>query len=244
MKNKNRSIGYRTLLVVLCCIFVYSAFQTGKILYNYYIGTKIYTNIQKEAGTEDGLGEIDFDALAKENSDIKGWIYSENTLINYPIVQGRDNSYYLTHTFDEQYNPKGSIFIDANNPEPFKDFNTIIYGHRMKDRSMFNSIAEYKDEKFYKKNKKMIIVTPEEKFNLEIFSIMTIPANSDLYRISFNSDMEKQEYIDYIQSHSETKMPVDVKKTDNIVMLSTCTNVNENERIVVYGKLSEFNKEK
>ena len=242
MKEDKKSIGYRILLVILALIFAYSAFQVGKILYDYYAGTKAYTNIQKIAGIDDKLSKIDFDALYKVNSDVKGWILSENTLINYPIVQGKDNSYYLTHMFNKEYNPKGSIFIDANNPDPFKDFNTIIYGHRMKDRSMFNSIANYADEEFYKKHKKMIIVTPEKRYYLKIFSIMTIPADSDLYKIYFGSDSEKEEYINFVKSNSETKMDVNVDPTDNIVMLSTCTNHDQNERIVVYGKLTDFRK--
>ena len=92
---------------------------------------------------------VDFDGLHQTNADVIGWIYIEDTNINYPIVQGTDNKYYVDHMVDGTKNGAGSIFMDYRNALDFSDPNTVIYGHNMKNKTMFAHITEYKDPEFF-----------------------------------------------------------------------------------------------
>ena len=203
--------------------------------------TKEYKQVQvvAEQKKKEFDGNVDFQSLLKENEDVKAWLYSENTVINYPIVQGEDNQFYLYRMINKQWNGKGSLFIDFRNEKPFEDFNTVVYGHRMKDGSMFHSLVDYRDKKYFNKHKKTMLITPEHKYDLYIFGVVTIPADSDKYKFSFSGQSEKQEYLDWIKENSEIDTCVLATPEDNIVMLSTCTYEFDDARLVVYGKLVE-----
>lgn len=245
---------YRIIIFILCCIIGFCLYKIGGILYEYHKGTSAYNEIQKLAGVtheidkieEKGMDRfdyVDFEALAKKNEDIRAWIYSRNTVINYPIVQGRNNEYYLYRMFNREWNGKGSLFIDANCEHPFEDFNTIIYGHRMKDGSMFHDLIKYRDKAYYEKHRIMYLLTPDKRYKVRIFGVLTIPADSDFYRLSFIDDADKEGYINDVKTGSETPMDVEVTSADRIIMMSTCTYEFEDARLVVFGKLEEIKNE-
>lgn len=239
-KKKKNSWIYRIMMLILICIIGFSLYKIGTILYEYYIGTKEYNQTAQLAGADGEFdGNVDFAALLKKNKDVKAWIYSKDTPINYPILQSKDNDFYLYRMMNKEWNGKGSLFIDYRNEKPFEDFNTIIYGHRMKDGSMFHSLIEYRDKEYYNKHKKMMLITPKEKYDLIIFGVVTIPADSDMYKLDFYSDQEKQNYLDWIIKNNETDMGVKASAKDKIVMMSTCTYEYDDARLVVYGKLVE-----
>ena len=239
-KKKSNKWVYRIVIGILCIIICVCLYKIGTIVYGYYQGTKAYKEVQEIAGAETGAGNIDFDALLKENQDTKAWLYSKDTVINYPVVQAADNDFYLYRLFNKEWQVKGSLFIDYRVENPFEDFVTTIYGHRMKDKSMFWCLGDYRDEEYYKKHKKMEVLTPEKNYDMEIFSVVTAPADSDLYKFSFYDDNEKQQYINTVKELNETEMDdIDVSPSDSIVMLSTCTYEFEDARILVFGKLVE-----
>lgn len=244
-KKKGNTL-YRIIFVVLIIIIAFCLYKIGTILYEYHVGTKEYDSVQKLAGIEAEAftGEVDFDALAKKNEDVKGWIYSKDTVINYPVVQGGDNQYYLYRMINGEYNNKGSIFIDYRCEKPFESFNTIIYGHRMKDGSMFNSLTKYRDKSYFNEHKTLMLVTPEKKYDIVVFGVVTIPSDSEMYKYQFYSTEEKTVYLDWIRSNSEIDTGVKASKDDKIVMLSTCTYEFEDARLVVYGKLVEMEEDK
>ncbi len=244
-KKKKSSWLFKVIVTALLLIIAVSGYNIAKILWEYHEGTSAYKEIQQvaNAGAEEKKGEIDFDALKKKNKDVKAWLYSEGTPINYPVVQGPDNQYYLYRMFNGEYNGKGSLFIDFRCEKPFRDFNTIIYGHRMKDGSMFHDLIEYRDKSYYEKHKIMQLTTPKKKYDVHVFAVVTIPADSDLYRSSFRSDVEKENYLQQILAKNETEMGVSVSSEDHIVMLSTCTYEYDDARLVVYGKLVEREEE-
>lgn len=241
-EKKKGGLLYKLVMLVLIGIIVFCLYQVGTILYGYHKGDKQYNQVQQVAGTDQAekfTGDVDFESLKEQNADVRAWIYSEGTVINYPVVQGPDNDYYLYRMFNGEYNGAGSIFIDYRHENPFEDFNTIIYGHRMKDGSMFKSLIEYRDADYYNAHKTMLLTTPDAKYDVHIFSVVTIPADSDLYQLEFADDAEKQAYLDRIIEESETKMDVSVSPSDNIVMMSTCTFEIDDGRLCVYGKLVE-----
>lgn len=241
MKKENKSkksVVYRIIMIILILIMVYCLYNIGKIVYEYYKGTQAYDIIAELAGVKDTFSsDLDFDALAKINPDIRAWIYSKDTPINYPVVQGKNNKKYLYQMFNEEWNGKGCIFVDYRCEKPFEQFNTIVYGHRMKDGSMFHSLIKYRDREYYEKHKKMILLTPKQNYDIEIFGVVTLESNSKMYRMDITEDRDKQEYIDWILKNTETKMDVEPTVSDNLVMLSTCTYEFDDARLVVYGRL-------
>lgn len=240
-KQKKGGILYKVIIAVLIAVIGFSAWQIGKILWEYHVGTSAYEEIQQIAGVlQEAQGQIDFDALKEKNKDVKAWLTSAGTPINYPVVQGEDNQYYLYRMFNGEYNGKGSLFIDYRCENPFEDFNTIIYGHRMKDGSMFHELIEYRDKAYFEEHSSMELATPDKEYELQIFAVVTIPADSPLYRFSFSGDSEKQAYLDQVLEASEVDMDVSVSTEDRIVMLSTCTYEYDDARLVVYGKLKEL----
>jgi len=130
-----------------------------------------------DADADEGIYEdigIDFDALRAINPDIIGWIVVPGTTINYPIVQGRDNNWYLHHTFRGERNPAGAIFADYLNTPDFSDGHTILYGHNMQRGNMFARLHGWEGGHFR-------IYTPEGVLEFEVFARQTVPRNSPLY---------------------------------------------------------------
>ncbi|MEE0742398.1 MAG: class B sortase [Emergencia sp.] len=238
--KRKTSIGYKLVMLILICIMAFSLYKIVTIVYEYYKGARAYDSVAELAGIDDLMPtSVDFDALAKINPDIRGWIYSKDTPINYPVVQGENNDKYLYQMFNEEWNGKGSIFVDYRCEEPFEQFNTVVYGHRMKDGSMFHSLTKYRDREYYEKHKKMQLFTPEGDYDIEIFGVVTLEADSQMYRMDFSDEEDEQQYIDWILENTETQMDVRPTAEDRLVMLSTCTYEFDDARLVVYGRLVE-----
>ena len=239
-KKRKVDLIYHMVIVGLLAIMAFSAWRIGLILWEYHKGTAAYEEIQKIAGGAGAAAEqTNFDALRKKNPDIRAWLYSEGTPINYPVVQGVDNQYYLDHMFNGEYNGKGSLFIDYRCEKPFEEFNTIIYGHRMKDGSMFHELIGYQDRDYFEEHPVMALTTPGRKYDLQIFAVVIIPADSKLYRIRFSGKVDREAYLDKILAISEVDTGISVSPEDHIVMLSTCTYEYDDARLVVYDKLSK-----
>lgn len=240
-EKKKSKIIYKIIILVLLIIIGVCIYKIATILNEYREGTKTYEAMQELAGVDmEAFDNIDFKALRKQNKDVKAWLYSKDTVINYPVVQGEDNSYYLYRMVNKEWNGKGSLFIDYRCEKPFRDFNTIIYGHRMKDGSMFHSLTEYESKRYYDRHPVMQLITPKHEYDVEIFGVIRIPADSSMYKCVFNSDAEKENYLAQIKTNSLINIDtVEVSAKDRIVMMSTCTYEFEDARLVVYGKLVE-----
>ena len=232
-------------IILLLCIIGFSAYKIGTIVYGYCQGRQTYTEIAREAGADKGAKaekddvEIRFDKLRKKYPDVKAWLYSKGTIINYPVAQGRDNDWYLHHTLDGKWNGAGTLFIDENNERPFEDFLTIIYGHHMRDGSMFGSLVKYRDKEYYQEHRKLRLYTPEHKYDLAVIGVCTIPATSEMYKYDFDDDDSEEEYISWIERTTETACDEHAGADDRIVMLSTCTYEFSDARLVVFCRLDE-----
>lgn len=244
-KTKKSGAAYRVIMVILLCIIAFCIYKIATIVSEYREGTEVYDELAEiaEVIPDETMG-IDFDALKEKNEDVVAWLYSEDTVINYPVVQGEDNSYYLYRLADKTWNVKGSLFVDYRCGQPFDDFNTIIYGHRMNDGSMFKSLLEYRDtEGYYDDHKVMKLAVPDAEYEIAVFGAATIPSDSEMYKFEFSSDEEKAAYVEWIRENNEIPAgggsEVSVSSSDKIVMLSTCTYEFEEARLVVWGKLSE-----
>lgn len=179
---------------------------------------------------------VDFDILHQENPDIVGWIYSPDTPINYPIVQGEDNQYYLHRMADGSYNAGGCIFMDFRNSSDLTDRNTLIYGHNMTNQSMFGTLCNYKDQSYYDKHPVLWILIPGTAYRVELIAGYVTPADSDSYSV-FDSqealDTHLQDILE-LSTFVPESIPEDIQQ---IVTLSTCSYEYNAARYVVVGNL-------
>lgn len=197
----------------------------------------VATTTSKSAKKITELKKDTFDELQKINRDIKGWISIANTRVNYPILQAKDNEYYLERSYDRKVIINASIFMDfRNNPSEFNE-NTILYGHNMKDGSMFHDVINFKKKDFFNKNKIISIDTPNGSYNWEVFSVYVTDVKFDYLITQFSDKKEYSGFINTISNKSMFKSTVKVTSSDKILTLSTCSYEFKNARTVVHAKL-------
>lgn len=169
--------------------------------------------------------EINFDELKSINQDVAGWLYMEALPnINYPIVQGSDNDFYLHHTYKKESIFAGSIFVDCKNTKDFSDQNTIVYGHNMKNGSMFGTLKQYKLQETIDKSPYFWVITPKEAYKYKIFAMYVANVDGDTYTLIKGPGKETIEYGESMKAKSLINTgDYQFKQTDKIVTLSTCT---------------------
>ena len=186
---------------------------------------------------------VNFSELEKINSDVVGWIVMEGTQVNYPIVQSKDNSFYLNHSFDKKWNSLGSIFMDYRSKNNFSDYNTFIYGHHTKNGSMFGELYKYMDESFYKEYPFYYLYTPTGNYKVEIISAYLDSAESDSYVQSFSTNEEYKNYIKLIKDKSNYKTDTELDiETDKIITLYSCShesNRRKSDRYYIHGVIKK-----
>ncbi len=257
-KKKAGDVVLTIVLIAAICVFCYAAYNLYHIYTEYKKGSDEYNSIAQMAVTErdpdqdaeeaETAGpagstlrpplDIDFESLRKINTDVIGWIYVEALDgVSYPVVKGKDNDEYLHMTYEKNYNFAGTIFIDYENKPDFSDCNTLVYGHNMKNGTMFGQLKNFsKDDSAYNKSKYFWIFTPEKIYRYEIISAYTTAVDSDTYTLFKGPGQEFVDYMNKIVSYSDIKTtPGELSVEDKIVTLSTCTG-NESTRYVVQGK--------
>lgn len=171
----------------------------------------------KEGEKQEETVTVDFASLQAINPDIVAWLRIPGVL-EYPVVRGKDNSYYLNHTVQKTYNIAGSIFLDYRNERDFSDSKNIIYGHNMKDGSMFHVLRNYQDIDFFQEHTDMEVYLPDGRsLNYQITACEQVPADSEIYQIEKGNAEEKEE---------------------NEIILSTCS-ARTSIRIIVKASLKK-----
>jgi len=184
---------------------------------------------------------VDFDYLTLINEEVTGWIYQEGTPINYPILRGKNNEYYLNHLFDGTVNSSGSIFMDSGNSIAFIDSATYVYGHHTKDGSMFASLSKYLDPAYYDEHPQMLLLTPFADYQVDLFAgLTTLVDDESSWRLK---DLEtEEEFLGFVsdicsQSSFQAKEEAMPEWGDRLLVLVTCTNVEHGQRYVIYGRM-------
>lgn len=248
-KKKKGSPVLTIIFLIALAVFLFAGYQLFSIWKEYHAGTTTYDDVADEAGLTDlpdsedvtleDLGSVDFTSLYSTNSDVVAWIRFPNPdVINYPVVHSKDNSDYLRTTFTKGKNSSGTLFTDMNNAADFSDPNVIIYGHAMKNKSMFGSLKDYKDEQFYKDNPYFYIYTLAGGiYRYKICAVYETTDTSDAYQISFSDAASYQTYLDKIKGYSLYDTGVTLSTDAHLVTLSTCTNRTETGRLLVQGVL-------
>ena len=181
--------------------------------------------------------EVDFARLKQVNGDVVGWIYCEGTVINYPVVYGRDNAYYLDRNYLGSYDPSGAIFTDMRNEDGFADNNVILYGHHMQDGTMFASLKNWFDQSYYEAHPVMWLLTPEQDYRVDIFAGYVTTADSDTYKVFDEPGSALEGYLNWAKKWSAFNSAVETEADGHYIVLSTCAYSSDDERTALHGKL-------
>ena len=249
----------KVILTVVLLICLTAAVFAGWKLYSYYRvyhdGKKEYDNLTKYID-KDGFKRgddpdkekkkdrcpisVDFASLKKINREIVGWIYIPETGIDYPIVQAKDNTKYLHRTFRGKDSYVGAIFLDALCKPDFSSFNSIIYGHNLKNGEMFGHLkklydVEYNPKADYKKHPTIWIITPEHAWEYKIFAFREINTGKDpdVYTIDLPDIKERRAFLDKQIRRAQKDAGIKPLETERVITLSTCTSRTQEGRFVV-----------
>ena len=243
--NKKKTIKFSSLLIlVFIIVLVFSGYKIIKWFLNNKENENIqsdlaqYVEIQKdENDTEDNTYKIDFKALKEINSDTVGWIKVNGTNIEYVVVQGDDNNYYLNHNFEKQSNNAGWIFADYKNKFDYTDYNIVIYGHNMRNDSMFGTLKNVLTSGWLKNTDNYVIKLSTEKENTlwQVFSVYRIPTTNDYLQINFSDNKDFKKFAEMLKNRSDYNFNTNINENDRIITLSTC--FNKTDKLVMHAKL-------
>ena len=179
------------------------------------------------------LEQMDLPALQQVNSDVIGWIAIPGTEISYPLVQGTDNDYYLTHTWNQNSSAVGAIFMDCRCSADFSGFNTIVYGHRMNNGSMFAALKHYKKQDFLQAHPQVYVTNASGTHAYRIYAAYEAALDGTAYYSAFSDETIKKTFIDEGISLSVIRTGAAPTVNDHILTLSTCTGNGHATRWVV-----------
>lgn len=248
------------MIVFLACVMAFSGFQIYRELKTQIESANVHAELEEfvhipdvdeketkpispdETEPEDTepvqVGPIiDFAGLKEINEECVAWIYIEDTPINYPVMQGKDNDYYLNHLINKKWNGGGSIFMDYRASADISGRHNILYGHRLKNGKMFHGITKYKRQSYYEAHPTGYLVTPEQTYLIEFFAAYVVSAEEDAWRLEFTSDEEYGAWLKKAKDRSSFKSSVSPEVTDKVLTMSTCTYEIDDARFVLQGVL-------
>ncbi|MCM3147895.1 class B sortase [Bacillus sp. FSL W8-1143] len=247
--KRGKRVWQRMLTIVCLGVFIYSGSAIGLELFGYYQNRQVLAKAQTMYGHEQGMNEsrgpgtirTSFDELRKVNDDIVGWINMKDTMIQYPIVQSRDNALYLTRNYLKNDTRAGSIFMDYRNDVLHESSNTVVYGHRMRDGSMFAGLTNYLKKDFFDEHRTFQYDTLYQSYEAEIFAVYETTVDFDYIQTDFRDLGEYAHYLQAVRKKSIYQTKTDVSTDDLILTLSTCDHVlaPKNGRLVVQAKLKK-----
>ena len=234
--KKKRSI----LLKLLILIFIFGIIYNSSKLISYELDIRENNKIQEGLNEYIDKDKVEFDELKKQNSDTVAFIKVKNTNIHYIVVKSNDNDYYLNHNFNKERNVAGWIFGDFRNNFDETDKNLIIYGHNMRDGSMFETLINVINKDWYtnKDNHIVKLITENGIYKYQVFSSYSITAEDYYITTNFNSDNEFNKFINTLKDRSIYNYNVELNANDKILTLSSCIGDGK-KRVVLHAKLIE-----
>ena len=249
-----------TLLLIFCALlFLFSCSQLVRTYRQYEDGTTTYEELDDvyttilPPSTEPQMQEndepqivqetapitVDFESLTAQYPDVVAWIYCPDTIIDYPIMQAKNNEKYLRTLPDGTWNIAGTLFMDYRNPKDFSDSNSIIYGHNMKNDSMFGTLPDYSSQEYYEANPHWYLLTPTADYKIELIAGYVTHSTSEAYSIPGTQE-EKEKLIQTAFAKSDFTADVEIAENENLITLSTCSYEYNNARYVLVGVLKEL----
>lgn len=223
MKILNKIVNIVLILIIFICIY-----NISEKLIEYNKADNSYEKIRVEKEEEN---------LYDKYEDYRGWIKIDNTNINYPIVQGKDNSFYLDKDINKNYLSSGSIFMNYLN-HGFNDENTVLFGHHMRNKTMFAQLKKYKEKEFFYGDNDIVIEVENDKvLKYKVFSAYVTDSKDNYIKTNFDDKDQYKEFLEDIKNKSQYKSDIDVNENNKIITLSTCSYEFNDARMVVHGKL-------
>jgi sortase B len=249
-KNKTRSpvsnkrrldmLLYLGVAMILVAVVI-----AGFLVWRHVSTLSTYKGIKEAAHIDTGLIEdgdyvpspddlhIDWEALHKINPDIVAWLYGPGTQLRYPVVQGRDNSYYLNHTADNSVNASGAIFMDYQNSKDFSDASNYVYGHNMLGNTMFSEMTKYTNEQFLRDHPRILIITPTKTYDLTVVCAIKCSGTDPIRGIYQNNDAGFRGLLGTMGAFRVSGSQQELINVDNIYCFSTCELFDLSRRVVV-----------
>ena len=247
-RKKNKRYKKVILNIIIYMILIFVLIYSGIKIFKWYkdktnnnkIAEQIKSTVIVEDKNEDENKEeytVDFNKLKEQNNETVAWIKVNNTSVEYPVVRATNNSFYLNHSFDKSKNSAGWIFADYKNKFDNTDKNIVIYGHNMRDDSMFGSLKNILNSDWYnnEENTNIALYTENEKYIYKVFSIYKIESEDYYIKTEFSNDNEFEKFIKTLKKRSIKNFNIDISKEDSILTLSTCAN-NNKYRVVLHSK--------
>lgn len=247
-RKKNKRYKKVILNIIIYMILLFVLIYSGIKIFKWYkdktnnnkIAEQIKSTVIVEDKNKDENKEeytVDFNKLKEQNNETVAWIKVNNTNVEYPVVRATNNSFYLNHSFDKSKNSAGWIFADYKNKFDNTDKNIVIYGHNMRDDSMFGSLKNILNSDWYnnEENTNIALYTENEKYIYKVFSIYKIESEDYYIKTEFSNDNEFEKFIKTLKKRSIKNFNIDISKEDSILTLSTCAN-NNKYRVVLHSK--------
>lgn len=212
--------------------------QRNTLLSEYASASGLYDTLRQSIRT--AAGNIDFSTLRQQNPQAAAWLTISGTALDYPLMQGSDNAYYLTHLYNRNQNRMGAPFIDANCISPFSSRNTVIYGRNMQDGSMFATLLNYRQQSYYDANPTATLSIPNATYMVEFFAAFTTNnLYSDVARMSFTGDTDFLNYLNTCRNKSVFRSNISLSSSDRIITLVTSLDSSAT-RFVLMGRLVPY----
>lgn len=230
--KKNNSVVWKIVMLMGAAMVLIAGWNIYRIskdysdlnaLYSKLSDTYVATEKEKKEGKWYDVAQVNLQELKKQNGDVTGWLYFENEDISYPIMYSGDDTTYLHTALDGSYASAGSIFMEENNHPDFQDSHTIIYGHNMRNLSMFGKLRYYKQKEYYDNHTYFQIFTDKGIYRYQIFAYADVPADSFVYQVPYGTDDSFTSFIQQLKKQSYYDTGVDVTQKDKVVTLSTCS---------------------
>ena len=252
--------GVRIAIAVVCAgVLCFSGYKVYSTLADYRKADVLYGAVQQEYVQEvsppvtpsDSAEQteqekstapirVDFAGLTAQNEDVVGWLYCPDTVVNYPVVQAEDNKTYLHADLSGEYLRSGTLFADCDNVAPLQNRNYIVYGHSMKNGSMFGSLLKYKKQSHYDQHPVWYYLTPDGDYGVELIAGCVVYTTRDIYTPTLNTKVMMKE-LSVLEEMSTFQSTATYTEEDSFITLSTCSYEFNNARYVLVGKLVPLN---
>ncbi|MDR1713528.1 MAG: class B sortase [Coriobacteriales bacterium] len=251
-KPDKAALRSRAFLILGIALIAAALVLAGLVVYK-YLNARLHNS--ELAITADGLEitagssvpadisldtlDINWAALQAINPDIIAWVLIPGTNVNYPVVQGTDNEYYLTHLADGTYSPAGAIFSDYENSRALDGRSNFIYGHNMLDGTMFSDLTNFNDRAYFDEHRRIILCTPTRQLELESIAILECSAYAEVRQLQFVDDTDFTAYLTDLLGYAVNMDETAAEGVYRVYCFSTCTDYGNVNRSILIARISE-----
>lgn len=238
LRTFNKSFAITLVVLGHVAVAIYASFQVSQILSSDFRAADTYNTMKDTFAESDKteLPQIDWMALKESCPNVIGWLYCPDTKLNYPIVQGPDNDFYLTHFADDTYDRHGAVFVDWRNGSDFTDANTLVYGHNMNDGTMFNLLLNWDNADYFAAHPVLFLLTESKNYTVALHNVCVVDTASPVYDLDCGGD--KVAWIAECNRKSWVTADFVSAASEPTITFSTCSN--HTDRFILQGELQRY----